>query len=520
MNQFKGHVLDDNGIGVGGVVVTITGNNVPPNSSTTTDDNGNWLITLYNEVNSKDITILFSKPGFETRTITNPQQTAELSGYVDPDIGGTLDLAGLYDSGKWKISSLQQSTKDILDQEIKDIYEFTSNNPGNYILIVDSSESQVPNNDNEEGSNRNFKIPGSLAKARAESLKEYVDQELSKLHSQNNNPDPTPTVSLGVIDRVGDVEWDGVNSKDNKYTKDQYTRIKAQFINEPDIDITLNKYCYNEFKIQINYVGSEHTCNAAVFKVYVNDILLYRDNGREYASLNNNTNTSWLSSPKDSNQYKLANLDNAPGDKGGYRYNTFIINKELVKTLLEKNPNGYVISLMCYNPTNITDEDDASEGTNGYGGDCHKGVGEIKILTPNGDSFTLDVRTPGKRDQKTPIAVLDPCSLIFTLDDLDVQGEIKSQEKTYYNSINSAKFTSQSRYNSWFKAIEVARKQYFYLNSTNLTNYNSRINTITDDLRKLKKQKLITESEYNKLIDLTKGVGSYYNENTRTNLSL
>ena len=234
-NQFKGQVLDSSGNKLSGVKVTITGTGVPPNQSTITDINGNWLITLKVDIDPKDINVTFSKPGLETTFIKNPQQTATLPGYIDPEKGGILDLAGDYPSGKWKITSLPQEIQDIINKEIDDAYAFATTNIGNFILEIESSESQVPNADN-EGTNKNFSKPGSLAKARAEALQEYINDKINTLYAKETNPSfQKPTVILGKTDRVGDEPWDRIDANANKYTKDQYTRVKADFINKtPD----------------------------------------------------------------------------------------------------------------------------------------------------------------------------------------------------------------------------------------------------------------------------------------------
>ena len=234
-NQFNGQVFDSNGKKLSGVKVTITSPTIPSDTSTTTDVNGNWLITIKTDIDSKDVTVTFSKSGLETTSIANPQQTAILPGYIDPEKGGTLDLAGDYPSGKWKVASLSQETQDIINKEINDAYAFATTNIGNFKLEIESSESQVPNADN-EGTNKNFSKPGSLAKARAEALQEYINNKINILYAKETNPSfQKPTVILGKIDRVGDVAWDQIDANANKYTKDQYTRVKADFINKtPD----------------------------------------------------------------------------------------------------------------------------------------------------------------------------------------------------------------------------------------------------------------------------------------------
>lgn len=236
-NQFKGQVFDSNGNKLSGVKVSITGpSTIPPNTSTTTDVNGNWLITLKVDIDPKDISVTFSKPGLETTSIKNPQQTSVLPGYIDPVKGGTLDLAGDYPSGKYKIISLPQETQDIINKEIEDAYNFAKNNPGNFILEIESSESQVPNADN-EGTNKDFSKPGSLAQARAEALLEFVNDKINILYTKEVNPTfQKPIVVPGNINRVGDEPWDKIDAKANKYTKDQYTRVKANLVTKRKCD--------------------------------------------------------------------------------------------------------------------------------------------------------------------------------------------------------------------------------------------------------------------------------------------
>ena len=228
--QFKGQVVDSQGNKLEGVKVVVTGKDVPPNTSTTTDSEGKWLVTLEIDITPSDTSITFSKSGLETKNITNPQPTSELEGYIDPGKGGILDLAGKYPSGKWKISSLPQDIQDIINKEIEDAYTFAKNNPDNFKLEIESSESQVPNTDN-EGTNKDFSTPGTLAEARAQDLEKYVNDKINTLYISEVNPSfQKPIVVLGSINRVGDMVWDGVNADNEKYTKDQYTRLKIGFI--------------------------------------------------------------------------------------------------------------------------------------------------------------------------------------------------------------------------------------------------------------------------------------------------
>lgn len=510
--QFKGQVLDNQGNKLVGVKVTISGTGVPLGFNTTTDADGKWLITLEAEINSIDVTITFSKSGFGTKSITNPQPTSELDGYIDPDKGGILDLAGKYDKGLWKVSSLPQSVRDTLDLEIKDIYAFISYNPGNYILEIESSESLVPNADN-EGTNRDFSQPGSLAYARAVALKEYVDKKLDELYLQDSDSTgPKPEVRLSSEDkvkRVGGPTWDGVDAKANKYTQHQYTRIKAEFITAPAI--ILDPECFTNFKIQINYTPGDHVCNDAVYKVYVNDTLLYRDDGKEYASLNNKTQASWVNEPSTSNKYKLAQLDNSPGDRGGARTNQFTVDQTLAKKLLENFEDGYVIAMECYFPNGNETTSDPSfpTGDGDHGGDCHNGIGTITIVAPDGATSTLNVRTPEKRGKKKYLAELDPCNpLIFTSNDIDK--DLKKANSAYLKSLQDKNtIIGDQEY-----GIELNRKNYLNGSLTKQV-FDDSIKRKTTYIRSLMRSKRISKAEYNYLLKLMEGEGSRFKESSQ-----
>jgi hypothetical protein len=246
-NQFKGQVLSTTGAKLEKVKVTISGTGITPTTAET-DVNGNWIATIDADIDPKDVTVVFSKPGLETSSIKNPQQTAVLSGYIDPVKGGVLDLAGKYPSGKWKISSLPQDIQDIINKEIEDAYNFAKNNPGNFIIEIESSESKVPNNDN-EGTGRNFDRPGSLAEARAKELEKYVNDKINVLYaSETNTSFSKPIVVLAKIDNVGGDSWDGIDANAKKYTDFQYTRLKANLISPCEWITLENTIKAGEFK--------------------------------------------------------------------------------------------------------------------------------------------------------------------------------------------------------------------------------------------------------------------------------
>jgi len=349
-NKFEGQVQDNFDRKLKDVKVTLTGTGIPSGTFTKTDENGKWIILLKQSIESKDVTVSFTKSGMESRQVTNPQPTEVLNGYIDPEKGGTLDLQGLYKSGTYLVTSLTEESKSILDQELEDLFQFIKNHPDNTKITITSSESQVTNADNENGDGINRsdefrKTPGSLAKARAEALQKYVNIFLDKKYTENPNLDLKlkPTIEFGDITRVGGELWEryytpsstnpniltpnenpkviadnerllkqynssSLNPDDKitrtadlpKYKQDQYTRITVGVKYEP---ITINECYAGNLVFDVMYIspggihkelqppgGVGHDCDNALFLVTANGVLLKRDDGNGYASMNNKIN--------------------------------------------------------------------------------------------------------------------------------------------------------------------------------------------------------------------------------------
>jgi hypothetical protein len=449
------------------VKLTVSGSS-SINESTTTDNDGNWSISLKEDVNPKDVTILFSKSGYKSKQVTNPEPTEFFEELIDPKTGGSLKLQSLFGSGKWKVESLSGEDKDVLDHELEDLFQFIkSTTPQNVQIKIRSSESQVPNADR-ENTGKDFREPGSLAKARGESLKKYIEEEINKKINNDTgiqnkeNYRPIFNYTEDDITRVGDKLWErgnpqvqaendllkqqeGVsNSADlSKYKKDQYVAVDVTLINTQKDCAAANLFLFVMYLTQDLGGKGGHNCNSALYQLYANDELLYRNDGKDYASLNNNIDIDAGnpndpgSAPKKYNNRQeekynkdLKKYDNLvtrinrknyglskklpslvalergdtflpsareyiePPIVTSQRYNTFFLDSNTLKRLTAGKPDNEKIirfGITCYNPTNW-------ESPENWGYGCHKGAGSFKLIKVEEDKknkrlFTVSVAT-------------------------------------------------------------------------------------------------------------------------------
>jgi hypothetical protein len=492
--QYSGRCRGSNDEVLSGVTVTVTytvvrGNEVSNSfviqnsKSTTTDAQGYFYFTLDTNVNqfisrtdTYPIIFTFTKPGLETRVIKNPRSeefNPEFNTYIDPKNGGSFKLEDQYESGKWLVASLPQKTKDTLDQELNDLYEFIKTNPRNNIITILSSESKPTNRDLESILENGQVNPDydkvlpqrALAKKRASNLQEYIIKYLNLKSSTDNNPNfilPDIIINNPIIGKTEYNPSKGDKATDQKYKEEQWVSLQAE------LRIKKTGCLGNGIIIfDVNYEGSEHTCNAAVYKVYANGHPLKRDDGADFASLNNNSPSGYYGakdqlSPWDnvhsgyqfSSDYNKTRgrfkilytgdifptpttpipIDQKPytGGGGGLRFNRFIITPDLFSKI--KDPNNELIkfTIECTGMKigNVTYNDP------GYKYDCHPGVASYYVYLLNPDSNNklivtyesgrLNGTTPNKRNETLDLFEFDPCNNILVNKNRDVFNNIPS----------------------------------------------------------------------------------------------
>ena len=347
---------------------------------------------------------------------------------------------------------------DTLNPIIERVRTFLSTNreiPYTIDIVINASESRIPNTDKEQGGTR--VEPGYLSEKRQETIENYLVSKLNSLVEEGL------LSSVPTYDRpepvIGNTPWVGTsfcpeNADDNEQRggcKQRYDAgirsgnqeildYKEKYDNEQNITLTINivrtpeqqeipEDCVTGMVIELNYEGGGHVCDSSVYQLYANYVdenskPLLRDDGKNYASLNNYTpedrvgkSTHGLSRE---DAVKLQQYDNNLGDRGGKRYNKFIITNEMAKELMSGGNKVIRISAKCYNPLNYFEDgkqDRFNLGlgdgeTYAWGKNCHTDVGKIKVTNAKGITKKFTPKnTPNDVDDVVTMFTFNPCTL-------------------------------------------------------------------------------------------------------------
>lgn len=360
------------------------------------------------------------------------------------------------------------------------------------VVITSSGESQIPNNDNERGGTR--LDVGELGRFRSNTINEFVKDyilkrlgDVSNLQIKTSVIEPkigvTPYAGLNYLQGLTDCGITKVKNltpnpanctksvrqktMDLKklYDSEQFVEIfvglnTTKSIKPIDMPIKRGQLsvppgefsppnltsCFTNMKIKIDYTKDlgYHKCNSAVYEVYVNGEKLMRDDGKSYASLNNNgllDNAGFTFKKAGGGKKWIESNDSA-----GERFNTFVVSPELAKKLADKvsqdgtkPQESFNLKLMCKNLAEFVKYDDLTKegplalSPDGYlaykkmkwdgklwddeewGFGCHGrkgkegGVGSITIINGNGGEQKYKKFTPVGKDEMKSVLVTDPC---------------------------------------------------------------------------------------------------------------
>jgi hypothetical protein len=368
----------------------------------------NYKRFLINEVEKKDILKQYNL------------LTEEVS--ADPVSTLVIDKNVQFPAGYWSEKYLTSA----LGSEVVKIQEYLKQGTDKMYLVsvnIESGESQIPNVDAESGGKP--VEPLYLATKRNETIKNYITQQLQSFVDQKLLAN-VPTFNIDQP-KIGATPWVGTpfcskgstpeqqrgecvknyrtgkattyKSFNNKYLSEQYVRVVIKLE-----ELTGMKKCLDDMTIQVNYtdLSKKHTCNSSIYEIYLNGIKLFRDDGKPYASLNNNGNKV--------KQYPgLDKYDNDFFKVGGKRYNTFIVTPEIASEVLVKSmselPKGqkpsFTLSARCINPLGNNDAR--------WGDGCHEGVGNIVLTNGLKQVFNYESATPNAKNETKTLVRFNAC---------------------------------------------------------------------------------------------------------------
>jgi hypothetical protein len=273
-----------------------------------------------------------------------------------------------------------------LKADLEKVKEFLKNNPTGYIVEVNlySGESQIPNNDNEQGGT---KVDSNyLNTARLNSLKNYINPIFESWKKEGITQ---TDFKINEFKEIGKTPWVGtpfcpanttdtrscsttyynkVKSNDpttlewkKKYDSEQYFRViievkkvEAPVVTGDTPTVTggtptqITEDCAAGLRIRVDV--AKHNCNNAEFFVFLNDTMLYNVDGGFTANGNNSNSFIWSDSGKKIRAKRLnpgyGRLGTTKygilGDLQGARYDEFIVTPEQSKEIIKNSPDGKI----------------------------------------------------------------------------------------------------------------------------------------------------------------------------------
>jgi hypothetical protein len=324
--------------------------------------------------------------------------------------------------------------------------EFLQKYPNNDITVkIIASEDKDPNYDHEKDPYNPTPLPlKGLAGLRAETMKNILINyfnsaiEEGRLKKMPIFEEPLLLVGKGVTKKEMD---------DDRYVKFEFI-LKGQ--NQPSVTTTTTtlspETCISNMIVDITYKqDGKHQCNNATYEVKLNGILLTRNDGKPYASLNNagifdNAGYKVQSKKiyKTINNKKVETTQNIilSNNPGGTRTNRFVVDDTILSQLRSTNISTLKLSFTCRNvsyfglndksfPTEFWTDTAQGKLLNGsqlywvnneftqnqWKNGCHERVGDIVITNGNGKSQNFDGASPKQKDEEIIFTEFDPCTL-------------------------------------------------------------------------------------------------------------
>lgn len=444
--------------------------------------------------------------------------------------GGWYTLDGEYKGTTWNIP-------DDLKDELTSVKEFLIKNPSGYIVDVriDSGESKIPNVDatGKKGTYPSNKVPPKyLSIERMKTIKDYVTSVFDTWIKEGVIKDKLNIVTTEPI--IGGTKWVGqefcpedkragdpegykcTTAFNDGLANGKYADFKKAYIEEQYVEVVIkvNKIegeeeetpkevtgkdpleCATNLKIRI-WVAS-HDCQNAEFFVYANNTPLKNTVGGMTANLNNssvdrgvprtssqptfqseflNPGYGYLPNGDGTYGYKYGSINKEGNLKGG-RSDTFILNEQQVKDIINQNQNQNtksIISLWMIATTS----------------NAHKDIPQVTITL--GDEVIYD-KAP--KITKGKLLSFDVCTKKVTESsdtqepDLGAQINkiVREKRELQEKNITSGKVTKKKQMKLDQKGVVLERSEILVDKITSLLSYLSKNITstteVSDDVKK------------------------------------
>jgi len=362
-----------------------------PETTLLNEINRNREIMGLKHLNESQVTIIEQdQPAFGTvqRNVVSSVTTTE---DLNIDVGQNN-----FEVGKYKFNSLSEESRKKIEDGVKKIAFFLKENPNSKITInLEVGESAVTNYDREKSACQNEQNktvywgdecklkPGDLAKFRANTLVEFIDQKFKDFLSKGiiskmpEIPDPKTNVDLNTQKYTYKKGTD--NPDDPKYKEDQYIKFDIN-VETTKTEEVVGERCFIDFIIDVSYYKEKnkefpcrggHTCNEAEFDVYINEVLI-----------------------------GIANLNNGSGSKdlGGDREAKFRVTEDKVREILigdiYKKDGNLILWTKCKS------------------NNCHNSTQEVKLINSRNAVLYHKCVNPNEKRGNIPgkvLAIMDKC---------------------------------------------------------------------------------------------------------------
>jgi hypothetical protein len=327
--------------------------------------------------------------------LVSEQLTADAGKVEMKPITKQVNFEDGFNSGYYSASQINPTKLQKLNSDLKDTLDFINQHAGkDFSISIFAGEDNSPNTDREAGTNASLPVL-ELARRRASTMKKILTDFF-----QN-------AVKEGKISQMPRFEepilQQGTSTTPAERAKDRYVRFQFNLVGN-DFD------CLNNMKIMLNYDKTvpgwgKHTCDNAIYEIKINGIPLVRTDGKPYASLNNAGLHSEFEPP--------IGLQMSDGKRGGARYNSFIINKELAEKLLASGSQDFAIEVTCRNIADIGAKE-PSKSDQMFGGDglgCHRDIATMKFKNglKNSVPQVISASPPEKRGETKVFARINAC---------------------------------------------------------------------------------------------------------------